>query len=175
MSRIAPRRAAGLLIVAVCAVGCATTTVDEQGDVVVDTAITEPGDPVGTGDPTGASVVGTDADVSSVPTDAPVTVPDDAVPVDDDVARQLGAIGEELSGLGFQISDDGDEDATIALIEERWRAIRDAVDAERPDLTGQFQVTIDMARTAVDRNRPADADKALGLFNVLVDNSGFVT
>ena len=153
MPHTVARRSVSVLALAVVAVGCATTTVDERGDVIVATTA--------------------DTAPTNVDDAAPVTVPDDAPPVDDDVSRQLTAIGDELGGLGFQISGDGDEDATIALIEERWRAIRDGVDAERPDLTGQFQVTVDMARTAVDRNRPADADKALGLFNVLVENSGF--
>ncbi len=44
------------------------------------------------------------------------------------------------------------------------------VEAARPDLLDRFETTVDMALSAVERNRPADADKAFSNLTDLIDN-----
>jgi hypothetical protein len=96
-------------------------------------------------------------------------VPVTTLPIEGSAADLLPEISIDMSRLSSQIADDGDEDATIARIEASWAAIRDEVEASRPELVNGIQATIDMARTAVDANRPADANKAFGLLTDLID------
>jgi glycine cleavage system regulatory protein len=74
-----------------------------------------------------------------------------------------------MSQLSAQIGDVGDEDATIARIEASWAAIKAEVTSTHPQLVNSIQATVDMARTGVDANRPADADKAFSLLTDLID------
>ena len=76
----------------------------------------------------------------------------------------------EMSRLSAQISGDGDESATLARIEGIWTAIQTEVEAARPELVGGLQTTVDLAKSSVNRKRPADADKAFSLLTDLVDN-----
>ena len=83
----------------------------------------------------------------------------------------LPQLGVEMSRLSAQVSEDGDDDkATVARIIAIWAAAQPDVEATRPDLTESFQTTVDMATSAVERNRPADADKAFSNLNRLIDN-----
>ena len=75
----------------------------------------------------------------------------------------------EMSRLGSLIADGGDDEASLARIEQIWERIRPEIDADRPDLVNGIQTTVDMARIAVERTRPADADKAFSLLTDLVD------
>lgn len=97
--------------------------------------------------------------------DAPVTT----LPIEGTAGELLPEIGIDMSRLSSEISAEGDEDETIARIEGAWTAIRGEIEAERPELLNGIQATIDMARTAVDANRPADADKAFSLLTDLID------
>lgn len=101
-----------------------------------------------------------------VDSDAPATT----LPIEGSAADLLPEIGIEMSRLSAEIAGDGDEDATVARIEGLWAAITAEVESTRPELVDGIQVTIDMARTAVDTNRPADGDKAFGLLNDFVDD-----
>lgn len=83
----------------------------------------------------------------------------------------LPELGVEMSRLSSQVSEDGDDDkATLARIVAIWAVARPDVEATRPDLTESFQTTVDMATSAVERNRPADADKAFSNLTRLIDN-----
>jgi hypothetical protein len=83
----------------------------------------------------------------------------------------LPQLGVEMSRLSAQVSEDGDDDkATVARIIAIWAAAQPDVEANRPDLTESFQTTVDMATSAVERNRPADADKAFSNLTRLIDN-----
>lgn len=84
-------------------------------------------------------------------------------------ADVLALIGDELRGLSAEIGGGGDDDAVIERIEAGWATIRDDIGDTRPELLDRIQATIDMARLAVDRRRPADADKAYGLLTDLID------
>ncbi|MDG2234501.1 MAG: hypothetical protein P8L16_11780 [Ilumatobacter sp.] len=75
----------------------------------------------------------------------------------------------EMSRLGSQVAEGGDDNATLARIEQIWERIRPEIERDRPELLNGLGATIVMARTAVERTRPADADKAFSLLTDLVD------
>ena len=75
----------------------------------------------------------------------------------------------EISRLGSQVAEGGDDNATLARIEQIWERIRPEIERDRPELLNGLGAAIVMARTAVERTRPADADKAFSLLTDLVD------
>ena len=75
----------------------------------------------------------------------------------------------EMSRLGSRVAEGGDDHATLARIEQIWERIRPEIERDRPELLNGLGATIVMARTAVERTRPADADKAFSLLTDLVD------
>ncbi len=144
-------------------IGCATTTIDDASD---------PADSLTEAELTGGEGREIAEDDTSpleegeiVDPDAPATT----LAVVGSPSDLLPEIGIDMSRLSAEIADDGDEDATIARIEANWAAIQDEVTTTHPELVNSIQATVDMARTAVDANRPADADKAFSLLTDLVD------
>jgi hypothetical protein len=134
------RRAfAALAVAAILSAGCAETVVD----------------------------VGSPTDATDDP--AAGALPATTLPIAGSAAELLPEIATELSQLSAQIAGDGDEREALRRIEATWEAARAEVEAERPDLAGGIQTTVDMARTAVTRIRPADADKAFQILSDLVD------
>jgi len=143
--------------------GCATTTVDDSAD---------PTDSLSEAELTGGEGRELAEEDTSpleegeiVDADAPTTT----IPIEGSAADLLPEIGIDMSRLSAEIGDEGDEDATIARIEGSWAAIRAEIESTHPELVNSIQATVDMARNAVDTNRPADADKAFSLLNDLVD------
>ena len=98
--------------------------------------------------------------------DPPVTT----VPISGSATELLPDMASEMSRLSAQIADDGDENVTLGRIEGIWVVILPEIESARPELVGGIQTTVDLARSAVDRKRPADADKAFSLLTDLVDN-----
>ncbi|MEP1125896.1 MAG: hypothetical protein ABJH68_18605 [Ilumatobacter sp.] len=144
-------------------IGCATTNLDDTSD---------PADSLTEAELTGGEGRQIAEDDTSpleegeiVDPDAPTTT----LAIVGSPADLLPEIGIDMSRLSAEIGDDGDEDATIARIEANWAAIEDEVAESNPELVNSIQATVDMARTAVDANRPADADKAFGLLTDLID------
>ena len=144
---------------------CGTTTVDE-------TAGDDPADQLTEAELTGGEGRELAEDDTS-PLDTGVIVDPDmpatTIPIEGSAADLLPDIGIDMSRLSAEVAGEGDEDATIARIEATWAAIMAEVEATHPELVNGIQATIDMARTAVDANRPADADKAFSLLNDLID------
>jgi hypothetical protein len=136
----------GLLLSLVA--GC-STTVNETGDNV---------DGAGTPTPLDGEAI-----VDS-------TLPEPVLPVVGTASELLPEIGVDMSRLGTQIASEGGQDETLARIEANWAAIRAEIERDRPELVGSIQVTVDMARTAVERKRPADADKAFSILRDLIDS-----
>jgi len=97
------------------------------------------------------------------------TVPTTTLPIVGTTAELLDAMSTEMSRLGTEIGDPGDEKATLARIESIWAVARPEVESTRPELLEGIDTTVDMATTAVVRIRPADADKAFQLLTGLVD------
>lgn len=164
MNRRIRLSAAAIATVAVLA-GCATTTVDDSnGD--------DPADQLSEAELTGGEGRELAEDDTS-PLDTGVIVDPDApattIPIEGSAADLLPEIGIDMSRLSAEVAGDGDEDATIVRIEASWAAIIDEVETTHPELVNSIQATVDMARTSVDANRPADADKAFSLLNDLID------
>ncbi len=97
------------------------------------------------------------------------TVPTTTLPIEGTTSELLAEMSAQMSELSAQIGDPGDEKATFARIETVWAVARPDVEATNPELVNGIDTTVDMARTAVVRIRPADGDKALQLLTDLVD------
>jgi ABC-type Fe3+-hydroxamate transport system substrate-binding protein len=97
------------------------------------------------------------------------SLPQTTAPVSGSAAELLPEIATEMSRLGSLIADGGDDDAALARIEAVWDSIRPEIDSTRPELVNGIGTTVDMARVAVERKQPADADKAFSILTDLVD------
>jgi hypothetical protein len=97
------------------------------------------------------------------------TVPTTTLPIVGSTSELLAEMSTQMSQLSAQIGDPGDEKATLQRIEAVWLVARPDVQSTRPELVGGIDTTVEMARTAVVRIRPADGDKAFQLLTDLVD------
>lgn len=75
-------------------------------------------------------------------------------------AELLTSLLDEAGALSDRIVDDRDERQALDRIEALWAASRDEIQANHPELVVLFEQSVAMCRMAVERNRPADADKA---------------
>ncbi len=91
------------------------------------------------------------------------------LPIEGTTAELLAEMSTQMSQLSSQISEPGDEKATLERIEAVWLIARPDVESTNPELVSGIDTTVDMARTAVVRIRPADGDKAFQLLTNLVD------
>ena len=57
----------------------------------------------------------------------------------------------------------------LESIDDLWDAARDEVTAANPDAADTITRMVDLAHTAVERNRPADADKAAKFATQVID------
>ncbi len=85
-----------------------------------------------------------------------------------DVVVRAALLAERERVLA-EIADDGDEKETLAQIDAIWVVARPKVETTNPELVDGIDTTVDMARTAVVRVRPADADKASQILDDLVE------
>jgi len=118
------------------------------------------------------TVVDVDAETPTEQTDAEGsvrTVTATTLPIVGTTGELLAEMAADMSQLSAQIADDGDEQATLRRITAIWAVAKPDVEATRRDLSGGIQTTVDMARNAVVRIRPADADKAFQILTDLVD------
>jgi hypothetical protein len=97
------------------------------------------------------------------------TVPTTTLPIVGSTSELLAEMSAQMSQLSAQIGAAGDEKATLKRIDAIWVIARPDVESTRPELVGGIDTTVDMARTAVVRIRPADGDKAFQLLTDLVD------
>ena len=97
------------------------------------------------------------------------TVPSTSLPIVGSASELLAEMSTQMSQLSAQIGDAGDEKATLERIDAIWVIARPDVESTQPELVGGIDTTVDMARTAVVRIRPADGDKAFQLLTDLVD------
>lgn len=107
-------------------------------------------------------------DSAQVDADGSVAVPT-TIPIVGSTQELLVEMATEMSTLSAQIADVGDERSTLRRIEAIWLVAQPDVASSMPELVGGMQSTVDMARTAVVRVRPADADKAFSILSDLVD------
>jgi hypothetical protein len=97
------------------------------------------------------------------------TIATTTLPISGTTAELLAEMSTQMGQLSSQISAPGDERATLARIEAIWLVARPDVESTRPELVNGIDTIIEMTRTAVVRVRPADGDKALQIFNDLVE------
>ncbi len=90
------------------------------------------------------------------------------VPIEGSPAELLVEMSAEMSRLSSLIGEGG-ADESLARIQEIWIVARPEVETTAPELANGIGATVDMAATAVERTRPADADKAFGILTDLVD------
>jgi hypothetical protein len=101
--------------------------------------------------------------------DSDVTVPDTAVDattttlpaVDPDapLPELLAEIEALMVDLDERIIDQRGESARLERLEDVWRAAERQIRANDPDDVFNFEQAIDLARSGVERRRPADASK----------------
>lgn len=85
-------------------------------------------------------------------------IPVEPIPVDGSLDEILAVMLTEWRGLGEHVID-GDAAEPLARIEQGWAAIEPVIRTEHSDSYSGFQQAIDLARTSVERRRPADASK----------------
>ncbi|MGH9134523.1 MAG: hypothetical protein ACRDZZ_11335 [Ilumatobacteraceae bacterium] len=93
-----------------------------------------------------------DAEPEVVATQAPVS-PD--TPLDD----LIGELADEMRHLDEQVIDGDGDDQTLARIEELWLIAEPLARERDAELRFGLQKSVQLARTAVERRRPADASK----------------
>lgn len=87
-----------------------------------------------------------------------------------DTAAVLLAMLERMRGLSEIVVETGGERATTRLdeIETLWELARPDVERDHPTLLADFDRMISLCRLAVERRRPAEADKAYAFLTPLV-------
>jgi hypothetical protein len=117
-----------------------------------------------------ASCTGTDSTIQPGDT-VGTALPTTTLLIEGSTSELLVQMATEMSRLSAQVAEDGDaETVTLANIVAIWAAAEPQVEATRPELVDGFDTTVVMATSAVERKRPADADKAFSLLTDLVDN-----
>lgn len=104
--------------------------------------------------------------------------PDDTAPsttitpidVDASIDELLIEIQTLMFDLDERIIDHDQATETIDRIEALWLLAEPHIRATALDSVNNFQIPIDMARTGVDRNRPADASKGYKLIIDVIDH-----
>lgn len=88
---------------------------------------------------------------------------------DDPLASLLDEIEVLMSDLDERIIDQRGHLEVIARIDDVWRIAEQRIRAADPNDLFNFQQAIDLARSGVDRRRPADASKGYKIFVEVVD------
>jgi len=88
-----------------------------------------------------------------------------------DTATLLGVLLERVQGLSEIVVETGGERARSRLgeIEAVWDRVRPAIARDHAALVEDFDRMIGLCRLAVERRRPAEADKAYAFLTPLVD------
>ena len=72
----------------------------------------------------------------------------------------LAAIAAEVGELSEKLVDNRGQGEALARVQAQWEAVRPVVESDRPELLAGFESAIGQVERAVERRRPADADKA---------------
>ncbi len=92
-------------------------------------------------------------------------------PVRDDepLPDVLASIETLMLDLDQRIIDDDGSTAVLARIDELWRSAEPRIRANDPDDVFNFEQAIELARTGVERRRPADASKGYKIIADVID------
>lgn len=109
-----------------------------------------------------------DSTDSSTSSSAPVTVATTAVPTG--TTEILAALHDNVGQLSEIVVETGGDRAfdQLAQIESLWERVRPAVEADHPNLVSDFERMMALCRLAVERRRPAEADKAYAFMTPLI-------
>ncbi|MFM8794906.1 MAG: hypothetical protein ACKOFF_08530 [Acidimicrobiales bacterium] len=90
------------------------------------------------------------------------------------VAELLAAIGTNARGLGNLVAEKSNAEARERLrnVEAIWVALEPQLVALKNDSDLDVGRIVDLVRSAVERKRPADADKASRFIQIFVDTEG---
>jgi hypothetical protein len=80
----------------------------------------------------------------------------------------LASISAEVAALSEKLVDNEGQREALARIEAQWDAARPDIEQQRPELLASFDAAIAQVQRAVERRRPADADKASKNIVVLI-------
>jgi len=83
-------------------------------------------------------------------------------------AQLLPAMLSEVQGLSTKVASGQGDGEAATRIEQYWAAVKDEIAATHPDLVPDFEFVVRRCRSAADRNRPADADRAYRNLSELV-------
>ena len=111
-----------------------------------------------------------DETVATVDT-SPTATTTTLVPVDADapIAELLAEIETLMFDLDERIIEEDGQFATFDRIEELWVAAERQIRRNDPDDVYNFGQAIELARTGVDRRRPADASKGYKILTDVID------
>lgn len=106
-----------------------------------------------------------DTYLDSSATTAPITVATTLAPVatDTPLPELFAELDGLMRGLDEQIIENETDDATLARIEEVWGVAEPQIRDRDPDDLFPFEQAITLARSGVERRRPADASKGYKL------------
>lgn len=106
-----------------------------------------------------------ESEATTIPSSTTTTVPTGPPEV------LLRRLLDEAGTLGTLIDEHSAESTPVLeQVEALWTAVRDDVERTHPGLLDDFDANVVRCRTAVQRNRPADADKAFRNLTSLVDS-----
>jgi hypothetical protein len=81
----------------------------------------------------------------------------------------LPRLVDEVATLSGAIVDRGDRQGVAERVDALWIALEPQLQSSHPDLIDEFRTAVALVREAAERNRAADADKALRNLTVLAD------
>lgn len=105
--------------------------------------------------------------VDTSPNTTTTTLP--AVDADAPIDEVLAEIESRMSDLAERIIDERGHVETLVRIDELWAATEPRIRAAGPEDVFNFEQAIELARSGVERRRPADASKGYKLFVSVTD------
>jgi hypothetical protein len=119
---------------------------------------------------TGCAATTYDASLEAPTTERGSSTTSTTVAADTPLRELLTELRSTMRSLDEQVVEGEGDDATLEHIDAIWRVAEDKVHDERPDLLFGFQQAITLARSGVERRRPADASKGYLLVVPLVED-----
>jgi hypothetical protein len=108
-----------------------------------------------------------DTGATTAPSIVATTLP--PVAADTPLTELFAELGGLMNTLDDQIVDDVGDDAALARIEDVWAVAEQQIRDRDPDDLFPFEQAITLARSGVERRRPADASKGYKLLVAAVD------
>lgn len=109
--------------------------------------------------------------ITTAATTAPPTVPTTlpTIPADAPLSELFAQLDSLMRGLDELIVNDEGDDAALERIEAVWDAAEPQIRERNPDDLFPFEQALTLARTGVERRRPADASKGYKLLVTAVN------